>query len=68
MRKLSVKASKAMDVAKNKKVDVMKAKRAASKQVSRAMGLQRSGNIKDSGKAAYSTKTKKWSMKPGVKK
>jgi hypothetical protein len=63
MIKLSVKASKASDAAKNKKVAAMKAKRSASKAVGRAMGLQRSGNTKDSGKAAYSTKTKKWSMK-----
>jgi len=63
MRKLSVKASKAMDVAKNKKVAAMKTKRKASKAVSRAMGLQRSGNTRDSGKAAYNTKTKTWRMK-----
>lgn len=63
MRKLSVKASKAMDVAKNKKVAAMKVKRAASKSVGRAMGLQRSGNTKDTGKAAYSTKSKTWRMK-----
>jgi len=62
MKKLSVKASKASDVAKNKKVQDMKAKRKASKAEGRAMGLQRSGNVRDSGKASYNTKTKKWSM------
>lgn len=63
MKKLSVKASKALDVAKNNKVQAMKKKRAASKLVGKAMGLQRSGNTKDSGKAAYSTKSKTWRMK-----
>ena len=63
MIKLSRKAAAARTVATDKKVAAMKTKRKASKAVSRAMGLQRSGNTKDSGKAAYSTKTKKWSMK-----
>jgi len=62
MKKLSVKASKAMDEAKNKKVAAMKAKRSESKAVGRAKKLQQSGSMQGKS-ASYSPKAKTYKMK-----
>ena len=54
-KKLSVKASKAADAAKNKKVQAMKKHRLEARAVSRAKNLQRSGSMQ--GKQASKTRS-----------
>ena len=55
MRKLSVRASKALDASKSRKVQAMKARRSASKAAGRTKKLQQSGSMQ--GKQAAKTRT-----------
>lgn len=63
-RLASIKADKLKDA----KVKHAKAKKAQAMKNDKAQGLQRSGSDLSTGRAAYNTKTKKWSMKPKAKK
>lgn len=63
MKTLGRLASIKADKLKDAKVKHAKAKKVQAKKNDRAMGLQRSGSDLSTGRATYSTKTKKWSMK-----